>query len=140
MNSSRLSGGSGTDDDRKIRILIADDHPEVRIALNRMFSKRSCLAVIGEVSNGREAVEACRRLKPDVVVMDVSMPEMNGIEATRRITEEQPEVRVLGLSMYEDEPVLQRMMENAGAKAFIVKSAPASAIRKAVLEVASRED
>lgn len=134
---SRTAGG-GTG--RGIRILLADDQPEVRIALKQMLSKQEDLEVVGEARNGREAVEECRRLMPDVVVMDVSMPEMNGVEATWRIAESCPDAGVLGLSMYEDEPILQRMMESAGAKAFVVKSAPASVILETVRSVACRRD
>ncbi|WP_396261751.1 response regulator transcription factor [Haloferula sp. A504] len=130
---SRPAGGGG---DRGIRILLADDHPEVRIALKQMLSKWADFEVVGEARDGREAVEECRRLLPDVVIMDVSMPEMNGIEATWRISECCPDVGVLGLSMYDSEPMLRRMMERAGARAFVVKSAPASVIRETVRSVA----
>ena len=90
-----------------------------------------CAHVVGEASNGREAIDHVQQLMPDVVVMDVSMPEMDGIEATRYIKAQWPEVRVIALSMVEDEHV-SRTMREAGAEAFVSKTASSAELLKAI--------
>ena len=87
---------------RKTRILLADDHAVVRQGFGRILSAQSDMEIVGEAGNGREAVEMAEKLKPEVVVMDVSMPELNGIEATRRLAKSLPYTRVLALSMHKD--------------------------------------
>ena len=114
----------------KIRILFADDHAVMRQGLIKMISGQPDIQVVGEAANGREALDLARNLRPDAVIMDVSMPEMDGIEATRLIKAELPEVRVIGLSMYEDEQIAQSMSE-AGAEAFVSKSAGLPTLLKA---------
>lgn len=89
------------------------------------------ISVVGEASNGMEAIEKARELRPDVIVMDVSMPRMDGIEATRRIKSEQPAVRIIGLSMFEGEEVGRRMCE-AGAETFVMKSGSVDALVKVI--------
>ncbi len=113
------------------RVLFADDHKVMRQGLIRLISGQPDIRVVGEAANGREALERTRQLRPDVVVMDVAMPEMDGIEATRRIKAELPDVRVIGLSMYEEEQ-LARSMCRAGAEAFLVKTASSSELLKAI--------
>jgi len=88
---------------------------------------------------GKEAIETTRKLKPDIVIMDVSMPEMNGIEATRRIKSESPEVRVIGLSMHEDD-LLADAMRQAGAEAFVSKTISSSELLKAIHEIHLQSD
>jgi DNA-binding NarL/FixJ family response regulator len=105
-----------------IRILLADDHAVVRQGFGRILAAQPDLEVIGEAGNGREAVELADQLKPDVVVMDLSMPELNGIEATRRLVKAAPRIRVLALSMHKD-AVYVREILRAGAQGFLLKDA-----------------
>ena len=87
--------------------------------------------MVGEASNGREAVEQARRLRPEVIVMDISMPEMNGIDATRIIKSEMPQIRVIGLSMHVDQNISKAMYE-AGADAFISKTVGPAGLLEAI--------
>ncbi len=106
-----------------VLILLVDDHPVFRAALLSLLQTRSGVRVVGQASDGAEAVDLVRRLHPDVVLMDVSMPGMDGIEATRLIRAGHPEVRVIGLSMHEEGEVAEQM-RRAGAEAFVSKTAP----------------
>jgi PAS domain S-box-containing protein len=114
-----------------IRVLFVDDHHVMRQGLIRLMNGQPLIQVVGEAANGREAIEQVRQLGPDVVVMDVSMPEMDGVEATRRIKSEWPQVRVIGLSMHDDEQISQQM-HAAGAETLISKAAPSSELLKAI--------
>jgi PAS domain S-box-containing protein len=114
-----------------IRVLFADDHKVMRQGLITLISGQPDIQVVGEAANGREAFELSRQLHPDVVVMDVAMPEMDGIEATRRIKAEMPRIRVIGLSMFDDEHVARTMRE-AGTEAFVSKTASAAELLKAI--------
>ena len=96
------------------------------------------MEIVGEAGNGREAVEAAEKLRPDVVVMDVAMPELNGIEATRRIVQSSPHTRILALSMHKD-AVYVREVLRAGARGYLLKDAPAGDLLSAVRAVASGE-
>jgi PAS domain S-box-containing protein len=113
------------------RVLFVDDHSLMRKGLINLVGNQPGIDVAGEASNGRDAIDQVRQLKPDVVVMDVSMPEMDGIEATRHIKAQWPEVRVIGLSMFEDEHISRSMLE-AGAEAFVSKGASSAALLKAI--------
>ena len=103
-----------------IRVLIAEDHAVVRDGLRALLEAHSGMVVVGEAGDGREAVEQCLEKQPDVVIMDVMLPELNGIEATRRILAEQPQVRVLALSMHADRRYVKRMFQ-AGARGYLLK-------------------
>src|SRR5215204_5601099 len=117
--------GKGESDARSTpaQILIADDHELVRDGLKHMLGYEEDLEVVGEASNGREIVELCRRLKPDLVLMDVRMPEMDGLEAARSIKAEQPEVSVLFVSIHRNTDYLLEAIE-AGAAGYVLKDAP----------------
>jgi PAS domain S-box-containing protein len=114
-----------------LRVLFADDHKVMRQGLIRLISGQPGIQVVGEAANGREALELTLKLKPDVVVMDINMPEMDGIEATRFIKTELPKVRVIGLSMHEDDSIY-RIMRDAGADAFVIKTASSAELLKAI--------
>src|SRR5450756_1939970 len=99
---------------KRIRILLADDHAVVRQGFKMILSAQPDMEIVGEAGNGREAVELAERLQPDVVVMDVAMPELNGIEATRRLGASSPRTRVLALSMHKDSVYVREILR-AGA-------------------------
>ena len=118
--------GKGESDTRSTppaQILIADDHELVRDGVKHMLGYEEDLEVVGDASNGREVIELCRRLKPDLVLLDVRMPEMDGLEATRAIKAEQPEVSVLVISTYRNLDYLLEAIE-AGADGYVLKDAP----------------
>ena len=123
---------------KKIRILLADDHTMVRQGFRMILAAQADMEIVGEAGNGREAVELADQLKPDVVVMDVSMPERNGIEATRRITEAAPRTRVLALSMHKDSVYVREILR-AGARGFLLKDAIDRDLLAAVRAVAGGE-
>lgn len=120
---------------RPIRILIADDHAVVRRGFRLILESQPGLEVIGEACTGHDAVAQAIALEPDLVIIDVSMPELNGIEATRRIVEQVPRTRVLALSMHRD-GVYVREMLRAGAKGYLLKDADDEALIDAVQAVA----
>jgi PAS domain S-box-containing protein len=113
------------------RVLFADDHQVMRKGLVKLIAGQPGIQVVGEAVDGRQAIEKVRQLMPDVVVMDVTMPEMDGIEATRRIKAEWPEVRVIGLSMHVDEQIALAMRQ-AGAEAFVSKTVSSADLLKAI--------
>jgi two-component system response regulator NreC len=123
---------------KKIRILLADDHAVVRQGFSLILSAQPDMEIVGEVGNGREAVELAGRLHPDVVVMDVAMPELNGIEATRRLADSAPRARVLALSMHKD-AVYVREILRAGARGYLLKDAIDHDLVAAVRSVAQGE-
>ncbi len=119
----------------KIRILLADDHKLVRQGFRLILVSQEDMDVVGETANGREAVELAKTLKPDVVIMDVTMPELNGIEATRRIREISPHIRVLALSVHRDS-VYVREIIRAGAEGYLLKESADTDLLAAVRAVA----
>jgi two-component system, NarL family, response regulator NreC len=121
-----------------IRILLADDHALVRHGFRMILAAQPDMEIAGEAGNGREAVELAQKLKPDVVVMDVTMPELNGIEATRRLIELSPRTRVLALSMHKD-AVYVREILRAGARGYLLKDSADSDLLAAVRAVAKGE-
>jgi DNA-binding NarL/FixJ family response regulator len=123
---------------KKITILLADDHSVVRQGFRRILESQSDMEIVGEASNGREAIERATTLSPDVVVMDVAMPELNGIEATRRLMESSPRTRVLALSMHKD-AVYVREILRAGARGYLLKDAIDADLLAAVRAIARGE-
>ncbi len=120
------------------RIVVADDHELVRSGVLRMLANEPDLEVVGEATNGREALELCRRLRPDLVLMDVRMPVMDGLQATRAIKEELPSVAVLIVTTYENPDYLFEAI-TAGAAGYILKDAPKRQLINAVRRVLSGE-
>ena len=110
-----------TDGGAKTRILIADDHEIVRRGLRALIESQANWEVVGEAVTGREAVELARRFVPQVAVLDVSMPEMNGLEATRQILKALPQTEVLILTMHESEQVVREVLDS-GARGYVLKS------------------
>ena len=104
-----------------IRVLIADDHSILRQGLSGALNQEPDMVIVGEAVNGRNAVESARTLKPDVILMDLGMPEMGGVEATQKIHSEMPKIRVIGLSMFDEIDVASSMIK-AGAVAYLNKS------------------
>ncbi len=113
------------------RVLLVDDHDLVRDGYQRMLAREPDLEVVGEASNGREAVERCRKLRPDLVLMDVRMPEMDGLEATRRIKGELPTTSVLVVTTYDNPDYLFEAIE-AGAAGYVLKDATKNQLISAV--------
>src|SRR5438874_1936781 len=103
------------------RIYIADDHEVVRKGLMALLQAQPDWEVIGEAADGREAVEKAQRLKPDVIILDIGMPSLNGLEATRQILKTNPEAKVLILTLHESEQMVREVL-NAGARGFVLKS------------------
>ena len=118
-----------------LRVLVCDDHPVYRDGLSMLLSSLDGLEVVGVAADGREAVERARELRPDVVVMDLQMPQMNGIEATGAIVAAAPDTAVLVLTMYEDDESVFAAMK-AGARGYLLKGANQSEIARAVTAVA----
>lgn len=118
----------------KITLILADDHAVVRSGLRMLLDAQSDMEIVGEAENGREAVELTRTLNPDVVLMDILMPEMNGIEATRLITGMETDTAVLALTMYEDEQYFIEMLR-AGAAGYVPKRAAPDVLVTAIRTV-----
>ena len=122
----------------KTRVLIADDHQVVREGLSAILTTKEDIEVVGLAKDGVEAVEMTRTLLPDVVLMDISMPRMNGVEATREIKRENPHIGVVVLTMYaEDEYIFD--LVKAGATGYLLKDADSSQIVKAIRAIAEGE-
>ncbi len=113
------------------RILLADDHQILRHGLRVLLEKESGIEVVGEAEDGRRAVDLARTLKPDIVIMDLQMPVLNGIEATRQILAKNPNCRVIFLSMSSD-PIVVRQAIQAGARAFVLKDCAYDQLIKAI--------
>lgn len=123
---------------KKIKILLADDHAVVRQGFKMILSAQPDMEIVGEAGNGREAVELAENLKPDIVVMDVAMPELNGIEATRRLTASSPHTRVVALSMHKDNVYVREILR-AGARGYLLKDSVAADVVAAIRAVARGE-
>lgn len=117
-----------------ISVFLADDHAVVRDGLKTLLEIEDSVTVVGSASNGREAARQIIKLKPDVVIMDISMPELNGIDATRQILDECPATRVIILSMHATKEHIQRALQ-AGAKGYLLKESAGAEVAKAVHSV-----
>ncbi len=115
----------------KIRVLLADDHAVVRKGLRFLLERQPDMEVVGEASDGREAVRLAAELKPHVVVMDIGMPQLNGIEAAAQIVKQNPQVNVIMLSVHSDESYLLRAL-SAGAKGYLLKDSAEEDLVRAV--------
>lgn len=120
----------------KITVILADDHQVIRQGLRTLIEQQDDMEVVAEASNGRQAVDMCDDLKPDVVVMDVAMPDLNGIEATRQIANECPSTKVLALSMHADKHYAAGML-GAGAAGYVLKDCAFDELAGAIRRVAS---
>lgn len=118
----------------KTRILICDDHELFRDGIKAILRAEAGIEVVAEARNGREAVETALRLRPDAVLMDMEMPELNGLEATRRIREAEPAVQVLILTMYAEEELVAQCMQ-AGAAGYVLKDVPVAQLVYAIQAV-----
>ena len=119
---------------KKIRVLLADDHAVVRQGLRALLEAEGDLAVIGEAENGRQAVAEAKKQLPDVVVMDLAMPGLNGCEATRQIVKNVPSARVLVLTSYGDDEYVAQLLE-AGASGYLIKRTAAADLLRAIRAV-----
>ncbi len=120
----------------KIRVLLVDDNKIVREGLAQLLRLEPDIEIVGEVSDGETALELTRRLHPDVVTMDIHLVGMSGIQTTRAIHAEFPEVRVIGLSIFEDDEIARSML-SAGAANYVAKDGPADALLEAIRTVMS---
>jgi DNA-binding NarL/FixJ family response regulator len=121
-----------------LRVLIADDHPVFRDGIRALLETTPHTEVVGEAITGEEAVLLATELKPDLILMDVQMPGLNGIEATRRIVAAQPQIRVLVVTMFEDDASVFTAMR-AGARGYVLKDATREEIRRAIQAVGNGE-
>jgi DNA-binding NarL/FixJ family response regulator len=121
-----------------IRVLLADDHKMFREALRAMLEKDATIAVVGEAGDGLSALDQARSIAPDVVVMDINMPGLNGIEATRQILASHPDIGVIALSAYFEQGFVTEML-GAGAMGYVVKEAAAEELLRAIRTVANRQ-
>jgi DNA-binding NarL/FixJ family response regulator len=119
----------------KIRILLADDHETVRQGLKLLIDGQPDMQVVGEAGDGRAAVQRAAALQPDIVVIDVSMPDMNGLIATRALGDAQPDVAVLALTRYSDEAYVQELLA-AGASGYVLKQSASTELLQAIRAVA----
>ena len=118
-----------------IRVVLADDHAVVREGTRQLLEREDDITVVGEASNGKSAIELVESLQPDVVVMDVRMPDVGGVEATKTIKKRFPKVEILVMSAYDDDEFVFALLE-AGASGYLLKTAPVKDLIKAIHEVA----
>ncbi|WP_205860392.1 response regulator [Polaribacter sp. 11A2H] len=119
---------------KDIKIVLVDDHKLLRDGLRNIIEQRSNMHIIGEASDGREAIKICPKLLPNVIVMDVAMPGLNGIEATRQIHKNNPDIKIIGLSMHSSKQFIQSMFK-AGAFAYLLKDGDSDELITAICTV-----
>jgi DNA-binding NarL/FixJ family response regulator len=119
-----------------IRVLIADDHPAVRVSLHRLLDRQVDIKVVGEASNGEEALRMSEEVSPQVLLLDIEMPVMDGIEVARRLRRAKSPVQILILSGYADEEYI-RMVMDQGVSGYLIKDDPPSKIAEAIRQVAN---
>ncbi len=122
----------------RIRVLIADDHPVFRYGMRAILGAQPDTELVGEATGGEEAISLAAELRPDVILMDLNMPEVNGIEATRKIVQENPQVGILMLTMFEDDDSVFAAMR-AGARGYVLKGADGAETLRAIRAVADGE-
>ena len=120
----------------KLRIVLADDHETVREGLKMIINSQPDMEVVGEASDGQAAISRARELLPDVLVMDVTMPKVNGLKATEKLQEICPQVKVLTLSRHADDGYIQQLLR-AGARGYVLKQSAASELLRAIRVVTS---
>jgi DNA-binding NarL/FixJ family response regulator len=118
----------------KYKILIADDHAMVRDGIKTLLSRNKQYVIAGEAVNGREAIEKYKALKPDLVILDISMPDLNGMEAAKEIITQHPKAKIIILSMYDDEHYISKCIEY-GVKGFVIKNETANELDSAIKTV-----
>jgi DNA-binding NarL/FixJ family response regulator len=117
-----------------IRIVLADDHTILRQSLSKSFKQENDIEVVGQAKDGRTTIELVKELQPDVIIMDIAMPDLNGIEATRRIIKGHPKVKVIGLSMHSSDKYIREMFR-VGASGYLLKNCPFEELLEAVRTV-----
>lgn len=120
----------------KIRILVADDHDIVRAGLKSLLERQEDIEIVGEAADGREVVRSAEQFNPSIIVMDIAMPQLNGIDAAAQILRRDPEIKIIVLSMYADEEFLVRAL-TAGVKGYLLKDAVQADLLRAVRAVAT---
>lgn len=123
---------------KPLRILLADDHHLVRAGLRAMLTQSANLTVVGDAADGREALQMIEQLKPDIVLMDISMPHLNGLDAAARVAKKHPRTRVIILSMHADEEYVRRALAS-GASAYLLKNSSEGELELAIRAVARGE-
>ncbi len=121
-----------------LKVLIADDHQIVRESLRALLEKEPGITVVGEAEEGRTALRLARELLPDIIIMDVGMPDLNGIEATRQVVAEFPEIKVIALSMHNDRRFVLNMLK-AGARGYLLKDCASQHLIKAIRLVSANK-
>jgi DNA-binding NarL/FixJ family response regulator len=132
LRGKTLLAGTRSTEPRPLRVLVVDDHLLVRCTTRRQLQDLPGLHVVGEATDGLEAVAMARTLVPDLIIMDICMPSLDGIEATRRIKADFPDIQIIVLSSHEGNPFHQQALE-AGANGYVVKGRPSEQLTEAVL-------
>lgn len=120
---------------RKTRLLIVDDHSILRAGLKLLFEEENDFIIVGEASTGKEAIAECGKIKPDILLLDITLPDMNGLEVARKIAKMNPEIKILVLTMHESEEYVREFLK-IGAKGYVIKKAADRELVEAVRTVA----